>query len=342
MELNCVRPDISIIECLQVIDKSAAGIAVAVDNGGILIGTVSDGDIRRALLSGYTLNDTIFNIINRNSYYVSENIGRAEVLDIMQARKFNQIPIVDNQKRFIGLHLLHKLIGRINRDNWAIIMAGGKGTRLRPLTETTPKPMLKVAGRPILERLILHLISHGITKIYISVNYLAEQITDYFDDGKRFGCTIDYLLETKPLGTGGALSLLPQTINNPLLVLNGDLITQFDVGAMLDFHTSKCAAATIATNSYTHTVPFGVINSDKNDYLTNIIEKPSLSWQVNAGIYVIDPFVIKYVPPNSFFTMPEIVEKCINKNKNIATYNLDNEWIDVGRPEEFDRARGYL
>lgn len=335
-----IRPTDSIMECLRVIDSSAAGIAVAVDDDETLIGTVSDGDIRRALLNGHSLNDTISPIINRNSYYVSEDIGRAEVLDIMQARKFNQVPIVDGKNRFIGLHLLHRLIGRMDRPNWAVIMAGGKGTRLRPITETVPKPMLKVAGRPILERLILHLISFGITRIFLTVNYLAEQIMNYFENGKKFGCGIEYIREEKPLGTGGALSLLPQKSEHPIMVLNGDLITQFDAGAMLDAHTLKSAAATIAINSYSHTVPFGVVQPNESNFVTDIIEKPTLAWQVNAGIYVIDPLLIEDIPPDSFFTMPELMAVTLKKNGKIAIFNIGDEWIDVGRPEELNRARG--
>jgi dTDP-glucose pyrophosphorylase len=340
MKKYCIYPNNTLLECLRVIDASAAGVALAVDSDFRLIGTVSDGDIRRALLKGYLLESPVLPFINQNCFCVLPTIGRAEVLDIMQARKFEQVPVVDEGKRVVGLHLLHDLLGRVKRPNWAVIMAGGTGTRLRPLTENIPKPMLKVAGRPMLERIILHLISFGITNIYISVNYLSHIITDYFEDGKRFGCSIKYLREDQPLGTGGALSLLPQTPTMPLLVLNGDLVVQFDVGAMLECHTSKGYIATIAVHDYVHTIPYGVVETNSCDTVSEITEKPVVSWRVNAGVYVIEPHLIEEIPVDTCFTMPALIELCLKKKKTIGIFYIGEEWVDVGRPEDLMRACG--
>ena len=340
MKQYCIRPDSTLLECLRVIDAAGAGIALAVDSDFRLIGTVSDGDIRRLLLKGYSLDNPIFEFINQKFYFVSPSVGRAEVLDIMQARRFEQIPVVDGDRHLVGLHLLHDLLGCVNRSNWAVIMAGGKGMRLRPLTENIPKPMLKVAGRPILERIIFHLISFGITRIYISVNYLSHIITNYFEDGSRFGCNIEYLREEKPLGTGGALSLLPQTPTMPLLVLNGDLVTQFDAGALIDCHTSKRNAVTIAVHDYIHTVPYGVVETNSCGTVSEITEKPVVSWRVNAGIYVIEPDVIARIPSDTSFTMPALVELCLGEKNNVGTFYIGQDWVDIGMPEELMRACG--
>ncbi len=340
MKQYCIRPDDNLLECLRVVDASAAGIALAVDCDFRLIGTVSDGDIRRALLKGYSLESPVVEFITQDCFCVLPTVDRAEVLDIMQARRFEQVPVVDEEKRLVGLHLIHELLGRVERPNWAVIMAGGQGTRLRPLTENIPKPMLKVAGRPILERIIFHLISHGITKVYISVNYLSHVITDYFRDGKRFGCSIEYMREEQPLGTGGALALLPQTPTMPLLVLNGDLVTQFNVGAMLECHTSKGYTATIGVQDYVHTVPYGVVETNSCGTASKITEKPVTSWRVNAGIYVTEPHLIEQVPADTYFTMPALIELCLEKKEPVGTFYIGEEWIDVGRPEELMRACG--
>jgi len=340
MKDYCIRPDSTLLECLSVIDATAAGIAFAVDNDFRLIGSVSDGDIRRALLKGCTLESPVLSCINKNCYSVLPSVGRAEILDIMQARRFEQVPVIDEERRLVGLHKLHDLLGRVKRSNWAVIMAGGQGIRLRPLTENIPKPMLKVAGRPILERIILHLISFGITKIYISVNYLSHIIMDYFEDGTRFGCSIIYLREEEPLGTGGALSLLPQIPSMPLLVLNGDLVVQFEVGAILETHKSKGDAVTIGVHDYVHTVPYGVVETNSCGAVSKVTEKPVVSWLVNAGVYVIEPSLIKEISANTYFTMPALIELCLEKKRSVGIYYIRDEWFDVGSPEELMRACG--
>ena len=248
-EKYCISPDATIIQCMGCMDKTGAGIALAVDEKLKLIGTISDGDIRKALLRGCSLATQVTQLINRNCFKALPTIPRVKVLDIMQARRFEQVPIVDEQGKVIGIHFLHDMLGIVSSPSWAVIMAGGKGMRLRPLTENIPKPMIKVAGRPILERIIFHLISYGINRIFLAVNYLSDMIEDHFKDGSQFGVTIEYLREEKPLSSGGALSLLPELPSHPLLVMNGDLIEDANFAKMIEFHTRNKFFATMGVRS---------------------------------------------------------------------------------------------
>jgi hypothetical protein len=285
MNRYCIDPDASLIECMRKMDITGAGIALVVDREFRLIGTISDGDVRKALVKGCPLDSSIGTHINRNCFYVLPTVLRAEVLDIMQALRFEQVPIVDEQCKVIGLHLLHDMLGNIARPNWAVVMAGGKGMRLRPLTEKLPKPMIRVAGRPLLERIILHLVSYGIRRIFLSVNHLAQVIENYFEAGSKYGTKIEYLREDEPLGSGGAISLLPEIPEQALLVMNGDLIVDTNFTDMIEFHSRNDFYATMGVYSYFHQVPFGCVEI-QNNRLAGLEEKPVLEKMLNAGIYV--------------------------------------------------------
>ena len=218
-------------------------------------------------------------------------------------------------------------------------MAGGRGQRLRPLTDTIPKPMLKVAGRPILERIILHLVGFGIRRIFISVNYLSDLIEQHFRDGAAHGCAIEYLREREPLGTGGSLGLLPETPQHPLLVLNGDLVTQFDVGAMLAHHAAGRYRATVGVHKYAHTVPYGVIEI-ADGRVVHLCEKPTLRWPTNAGVYVLDPALLERIPADTLYPITALVEDCLEKGEPVGAFDLDEDWLDVGQHQELRHARG--
>lgn len=329
----------SIRSALEAIDSGAVDIALAVDGDGKLVGTVTDGDIRRAILRGASLTDSITCCMSRKFTAVGTKATRAEVLDMMRARVFEQIPIVDESGRVVGVHLLREMLGAVPRPNWAVVMAGGRGERLRPLTDSIPKPMIKVAGRPILERIVLHLVGSGIRNIFLAVNYKAEMIQEHFGDGSAFGCRIEYLRETSPLGTGGALSLLPTLPEHPLLVLNGDLVTQFDVAGMLRTHTENGHKATVAVHEYLHIVPFGVLDV-ASDRVVGLREKPTQSWQTNAGVYVLAPELLTRVPKDTFFSLPALLEECLERGEHVGVFSLEDDWIDVGRHQELKRARG--
>lgn len=341
-----IRQDASVREAMEAIDRGAAEIALMVDGGGRLVGTASDGDIRRALLSGVTLGDVVRPHVTTDPHTVSPTGSRAEVLDQMRARAISQIPIVTGDGRLVGLHVMRDLLGGQQRPNAAVIMAGGRGTRLGALTERIPKPMLKVAGRPILERLVLHLVGSGVRQIRLSVNYLSHVIEDHFGNGTDFGCDIRYLREDpdQPLGTAGSLSLIPPedaALNAPLLVMNGDLVTDFSAAELLASHEESSAVATMALGAYDHRIPFGVARVE-DGHLAGLVEKPVESWPVNAGIYVIDPALVARIPRDTEYHVTQLLDDCLARNERVNTWQFSSDWQDVGRPSELQQARGEL
>lgn len=324
---------------MRSLEKSGIEITLIVDDHNRLVGTLTDGDIRRALLKGATLDSALAPHLPKNFTAVGPKTGRAEVLDLMQSRTISQIPIVDAEGKLVGIHLLHEVLGAIERPNWAVVMAGGQGTRLRPLTETIPKPMIRVAGRPILERIVLHLVSFGIRRVFLSINYLGNVIEDHFGDGARFGCRIEYIREDKALGTGGALAELPAPPEAPLVVMNGDLITQADIGAMLEYHQSGGQQVTLGVHRYFHTVPFGCVELD-GERITRMEEKPRLSAIVNAGIYVLAPDLIARIPRGQEFPLPSLLEQCMSRGETVAAFEIEDDWTDIGQRDQLKQARG--
>jgi len=340
-----ISADASIRDAMLAIDRGACEIALAVDGDRRLLGTVSDGDVRRALLSGATVDDPVKAYVTQAPYVASPTLGRAEVLDLMRARRISQVPIVDSSGRIFGLHTIRELLGAQERPNWAVIMAGGRGTRLAPLTERLPKPMVQVAGRPLLERLVLHLVGYGIQTILLSVNHLAEVIEQHFGDGGALGCRIGYLREQadRPLGTGGALGLIADLADQPdapLLVLNGDLVTQFSVAALLDSHKASGAIATVAVKEYHHEIPFGVVECSEGERLIRVAEKPIATWLVNAGIYVIEPSLIERIPRAISFPLTSLIQDCADRREAVGVWKVDADWQDIGRPSDLHTARG--
>jgi len=340
----CVSPEATIRETMAAIDVGAAEVALLVGPGDQLVALATDGDVRRALLAGQSLDAPIAPFAQRAFVSVEEGTSRADVLELMHARFVNQVPIVDGRGALRGLHLLRDLLGPEERPNPAVIMAGGKGARLRPLTARLPKPMLPVAGRPILERVILHLVGAGVREVYLAVNYMAETIESHFGDGTRLGCRIEYLREhpDHPLGTGGALALLPPSVRadgHPILVMNGDLITQFDVGRLLATHEQAGNAATVGLREYAHEVPFGVARL-RGNRIVRLEEKPTPVWSVNAGVYVLEPSLLDCVPVGQEFPITELIAGTISHGLPVGAHYLDGDWIDVGRHDELRRARG--
>jgi dTDP-glucose pyrophosphorylase/predicted transcriptional regulator len=335
-----VRQDATLLEALRILELGSESIAFVCDESGRIIGTLTDGDLRRALLSGESLDSRCLErAMMREFAFVQPSTSRAEVLDIMRARGIGQLPIIDNDRRLKGLHTIGEMLSTGERENWAVILAGGRGTRLYPLTETVPKPMIPVAGRPILERLVLHLMSHGIRRIFLSVNYLSHIIERHFGDGSGFGCGIEYLREQEPLGTGGPLSLLPSTPTAPVLVVNGDLVTQCDIGKLIDFHEEGKYFATFGVRPYIMDIPFGVARVE-GEQLIELREKPTERMLINAGIYVLSPEATQMVPKNVFYPITEIFSSCLAKNLPVGAPLIEDEWLDIGRPEQLLHARG--
>lgn len=327
------------------IDESSSSAAIVVDEHGHLLGIVTDGDIRRALLQGHGLRDTVAPFVQSNPVYVTQSESRSTVLDLMQAQGISQVPVVDRGGKVVAVHLLRELLGRVDRPNVAVIMAGGRGTRLRPVTESLPKPMVPVAGRPILDRIVNHLVGYGIKHVVISVGYLADMIEDYFGDGGFHGCQISYVHEdpSTPLGTGGPLASVRRTfpqLEHPLIVLNGDLVTQFDVESLLKHHSITGSDVTIGAFTHSYEIPFGVLEVVDRCEVTSIVEKPTRLERVSSGIYVLEPEVLDLVPTDSFVPITQTLTDCIERGMRVTAWTLEEDWLDIGRPQDLARARG--
>ena len=326
-------------EAIKVIEVGNVQIAFVVDEHKRLIGTVTDGDIRRALLRGESLDTPVKKIMFRDFCALPVNATEEEALALMRLKTLHQIPVIDEQGHLVRLFLIEELISPKTYPNSVVIMAGGEGKRLRPLTQDCPKPMLRVGGKPLLEIILERCIDAGFQHFYLSVNYLKEQIKDHFDDGAGWNVRIDYLEETQPLGTGGALSLLPQKPTEPLLVLNGDVLSRVDYGRLLRFHDEHQAAVTMCVREHTTQIPYGVVRMDDLHVLT-LEEKPVLSHYVNAGIYLLEPVLLDLVPQDCFFDMPTLLEKAMEHQHRVRAFPIHEYWLDVGHPETLERAHG--
>ncbi|QQR38400.1 nucleotidyltransferase family protein [Devosia rhizoryzae] len=322
-------------DAVACIEASGGQIALVVDEGFRLVGTITDGDIRRAILRGATLDSTAGDVMHRHPRSVPRGTPLAEIAAILKREMIFQMPVVDAEGVVVGLHLADEIELADPAAHRVVIMAGGLGTRLRPITETVPKPMIEVGGRPILERILERFREQGFRKISLCVNHLAEIIEKHFGDGAAFGVEIDYVRETKRMGTAGALSLLSERSEKPLIVMNGDILTSINFGQMLAFHYESAALATMGLNRYQYQVPYGVVDV-RNHHITGFSEKPVFDFFVNAGIYVISPEMLDLIPPDRFFDMPSLFDQ-VHPDRRVA-FPLHEYWLDVGKPDDLNRA----
>ena len=326
----------SIQEVLRVIDSESLQLALVVDDDNRLLGTVTDGDVRRALINNVPLNYPISEIMSTTPTVVNSSMSKTQILELMNAKTLYSIPILDDGI-VVGLETMHHVGEKAKYDNPVFLMAGGFGTRLKPLTDNCPKPLLKVGDKPILETVLLSFIKSGFHDFYISTHYLPEMIQEYFGDGSKWGITINYIYEEQPLGTGGALGLLPKTLPElPVIMMNGDVLTKVDLKALLAFHNKNNANATMCVREYEYQVPFGVIVSEGKN-IKSMVEKPIQRFHVNAGIYVVGREIVDSVKENEIVDMPTLLERFLDKN--ILKYPFYDYWLDIGRIEDFKRAQ---
>ena len=332
-----VSPDLKIYEVLEIIDRNSQQIAVVTDKEGKLLGTVTDGDIRRGILKGIPLDRSVDQIMNPHPITIPRLNDRNSIINILKANKVRHLPVIDAERHVIGIERLDGLLTGSRRRNWVVIMAGGLGKRLEPLTNDCPKPMLKIGEKPVLQTILEQLLRQGFTRFCISVDFKSEQIKDYFGDGSGLGAEIQYIDEKKRMGTAGSLSLLPFETQEPVLVVNGDILTKLSFEQLVDFHQEHQAAATIAVATYDYQVPYGVVRASR-DRLIGFEEKPVYASFINAGIYVLNPEVLNYVPKNSCFDINSLFEKLLQNKEPVCVFPIREYWIDIGGMKSFYQA----
>ena len=334
----CISVNSSIELAVRNLNQYSLRIVLIVSENNEFIGTVSDGDVRRGLLKGLSLKSPIIEIVQRKALVVPPDMHRDTVTKLMAANKIHQVPVIDENNKVVGLHIWDEIFAPPSRSNFMVIMAGGLGSRLRPHTENCPKPLLPVAGKPILEHIIERAKLEGFNKFVLATHYLGNMIESYFGSGEKLGVEIHYLRETTPLGTAGALGLMENRPDSPFVVTNGDVITDIAYGELLDFHIRNLASATMAVRLHEWQQPFGVVQVNGLD-IVGFEEKPIIQCHINAGVYVLNPEALDLIPKNIKCDMPTIFEYLQSKSKRVVAYPIHEPWLDVGRPSDLAEAR---
>lgn len=334
----CIPENSTIREAMIAIDRGGIQLALVLDADRRLIATVTDGDIRRGLLSGLNIEASISHVMNRQPIAVSASAGRAAARLMMREKRLHHVPLIDSERRIVDLAWVDEIIGLEPNKTRIVLMAGGLGKRLRPLTDSVPKPMLQVGNRPLIEVMIQNLIDQGFSRFTLAVNYLSEMIEQHFGDGSQLGVEIEYIHEKERMGTAGALSLMHQWPDSPFVVMNGDLLTSLRFEQMLRFHVEEKSLATMGTREFSMQVPYGVIQTE-NDRLVGIEEKPNQSFHVNAGIYILSPSIVDLIETGVPLDMPDLFLRALRRGEVTTVYPIRDYWIDIGRSEDLDRAR---
>jgi dTDP-glucose pyrophosphorylase len=325
-------------QAVQNLNETEFQIVLVVEKKDILVGTLTDGDLRRGLLRGLVMESDVNEIVYRDPLVLPPNVSSEMALELMKVNEISAIPIVNKARQVVGLHLLKEILTPSKRTNQMVVMAGGQGSRLQPDTRTCPKPMLRVHGKPILEHIIERGKNEGFRRFVLAIKYLGHMIEDYFGDGSQWGVEIDYLREESPLGTAGALGLLSQRPDSPIIVTNGDVLTDICYGEVLDFHCSHKALATMAVRLYEWQHPFGVVRIKGVD-IVGFEEKPTTHTYINAGVYVLEPRALDTLKKGDHFDMPMLFDHLREKNERTIVYPVHEPWLDVGRADDLKQAR---
>mgnify|MGYP006076536681 CR=1 FL=1 len=320
-------------DAIQKLDENGDGVLALTDRDGFFIGLITDGDVRRAILNQ---NLDLEHVVNKYPYKLTSESTKEERSMYLRESRRRHLPIVDKNNRLVEIFTLGDKGFRI-MPNPVVIMAGGLGKRLGVLTKDTPKPMLHVGDKPLLDTILSSFIECGFHKFYISVNYRKDVIIDYFGNGSKWGIDIVYLIEDKRLGTAGALSLIKEKHDEQIIVANGDVLTSMDYEKLLNFHVEKKAMATMCVRKYEHIIPYGVIELEDNE-IVRLSEKPKITFNVNTGIYIIDPHLINSIPLDTFYDMPELFNYAIKNKYKTCAYTMADYWIDVGHAKTFSQV----
>lgn len=335
-----VPPTTTLAEAIRLMEQVGIGILLICSESGELLGVLTDGDLRRAIMARKSLSDVCLDFANIHPLVVTEKLDPDKIIDLMDRggkSKINQIPVLDNTRRVIDLLLRDDFRKNDQPLTTALVMAGGFGTRLYPLTKNLPKPMLKVAGYPVIEHLLKLLQTARIQKVYLSTHFHSEKIKNYFEDGEAFGLSIHYLEETQPLGTAGAIGLLPQG-DETIFVINGDILTDINVSAFYDYHKKHNADMTIAVRKYETKVPYGVVECDGHR-ISAIVEKPTNSVFVNAGVYLLERGARSFIPRNQAVSMTDFITKLLETGRELVAFPIIEYWLDIGQPADYQRAK---
>lgn len=334
--------DDSLHEAIARLDQAALQILLVTDESNRLLGTVTDGDLRRAILRGDGLDRPVSVAMNSNPTAAQSSWSHARLLATMEERKLLQLPVLDEQGVLVDLVTLQGLLSRPRQTNKVFLMAGGFGTRLRPLTENCPKPMLKVGTKPILEQIISLFVESGYHQFFVSTHFMPEMIKDYFGDGSHLGASIEYVYENEPLGTAGALGLLPKSeFQESFFMMNGDILTDLDPVSLMATHERLSSQITVCLRDFETQIPYGVINTE-NEYVSQIEEKPIHRVSVNAGIYVVSPDVLDSVDRGQRLDMPDLISSQTDSGKQVGVYHVNGTWLDIGRLDDFERAQSVV
>lgn len=332
------KESISIIDAIGVIDKQATGFCVVVDEAGQLVGTVTDGDIRRGMLKGIDLQESLQTIMFRSPVTMRSTDDVTAQFARWKTEGINYIPVVDEDKKVVGLEIREGHNLEDVKPHMVVLMVGGRGERLRPLTDNCPKPLLKIGDKPILEIILEGLIKSGFREFYFAINYKGDMIRDYFGDGSKWNVSVRYLEEQMPLGTAGALGLIKEELSEPVLVMNGDLMTTTNYSHLIEFHEKQDACATMCLREYSYALPFGQVTTE-HALITGITEKPEQRVYVNAGIYVITPRILSEISAEEYLDMPDLFNRLIERGERAAAFLLREEWFDIGRHSEYLEAQ---
>ncbi len=334
-----VTPDATLGDAIRRIDESAQQMAVVVDREDKLVGMVTDGDVRRALLRGLHMDAPVVQVMNAQPRSLPIGASRAAQIAEMQQASIRQLPLLDERGRICALSTLIEQLAPPRRDNLVVLMAGGLGSRLAPLTDDCPKPMLAVGNQPLLQTILENFIAEGFHRFAFSVNYLSEKVEQHFGNGTAWNVSIDYIHEAKRLGTAGALSLLPDRPESPIVVMNGDLLTKVSFTQMLEFHEHYGADGTMGVRDFEFQVPYGVVTTDAHR-IVRVEEKPVQRFFVNAGMYVLSPEAVNMIPADTFYDMPALFSTMLENGRETAVFPVREYWLDIGHIADYQRANG--